>query len=137
MTGSGSTDGRVAGVETDRGTIETEIVVNAGGMYAREIGALAGVNVPIVPMAHEYLVTKPSGLPLDMPTMRDPSLLVYFRPESGGLIMGGYERHCAPWGLDGIPPTSTRGSSRRTGRASRSSWRTPSSAFPRSPRWRS
>ena len=95
--------GRVTGVETDRGSIETEIVVNAGGMYAREIGALAGVNVPIVPMAHEYLITKPTGLPLEMPTMRDPSLLVYFRPESGGLIMGGYERHCAPWGLDGIP----------------------------------
>ena len=95
--------GRVTGVETDRGSIETEIVVNAGGMYAHEIGALAGVNVPIIPMAHEYLVTKPSGLPLDMPTMRDPSLLVYFRPESGGLIMGGYERHCAPWALDGIP----------------------------------
>ena len=95
--------GRVRGVETDRGDIETEIVVNAGGMYAHELGALAGVNVPIVPMAHEYLVTKPSGLPTDMPTMRDPSLLVYFRPESGGLVMGGYERHCAPWGLDGIP----------------------------------
>ena len=95
--------GRVTGVETDRGSIETEIVVNAGGMYAREIGALAGVNVPIVPMAHEYLVTKPSGLPTEMPTMRDPSLLVYFRPESGGLVMGGYERHCEPWGLDGIP----------------------------------
>jgi len=96
--------GRVVAVETDRGEIETEVVVNAGGMYAREIGALAGVNVPIVPMAHEYLVTKPSGLPLEVPTMRDPSLLVYFRPESGGLVMGGYERHCAPWGLDGIPP---------------------------------
>jgi 4-methylaminobutanoate oxidase (formaldehyde-forming) len=95
--------GRVSAVETDCGEIETEIVVNAGGMYGREIGALAGVNVPIVPMAHEYLVTKPAGLPLDMPTMRDPSLLVYFRPESGGLIMGGYERNCAPWGLDGIP----------------------------------
>jgi 4-methylaminobutanoate oxidase (formaldehyde-forming) len=95
--------GRVVGVVTDRGSIETEIVVNAGGMYAREVGALAGVNVPIVPMAHEYLVTKPSGLPLEMPTMRDPSLLVYFRPESGGLVMGGYERHCAPWALDGIP----------------------------------
>jgi 4-methylaminobutanoate oxidase (formaldehyde-forming) len=54
-------------------------------------------------MAHEYLVTRPAGLPLDMPTMRDPSLLVYFRPESGGLVMGGYERHCAPWSLDGIP----------------------------------
>jgi len=95
--------GRVEAVETDRGEIETEVVVNAGGMYAPEVGAFAGVNVPIVPMAHEYLITKPAGLPLEMPTMRDPSLLVYFRPESGGLVMGGYERHCAPWGLDGIP----------------------------------
>jgi len=94
---------RVTAVETDRGTIETEIVVNAGGMFAAELGALAGVTVPVVPMAHEYLVLKPSGLPLDMPTMRDPSLLVYFRPESGGLIMGGYERQCAPWCVDGIP----------------------------------
>ena len=102
VTGMRLERGRVRGVETDRGEIETEIVVNAGGMYAHELGALAGVNVPIVPMAHEYLVTKPSGLPTDMPTMRDPSLLVYFRPESGGLVMGGYERHCEPWGLDGI-----------------------------------
>jgi 4-methylaminobutanoate oxidase (formaldehyde-forming) len=95
--------GHVEAVETDQGEIETEIVINAGGMYAHEIGALAGVNVPIVPMAHEYLITKPIDLPLDMPTMRDPSLLVYFRPESGGLVMGGYERRCEPWGLDGIP----------------------------------
>ncbi len=95
--------GRVTGIVTDKGEIETEIVVNAGGMYARDIGRLAGVEVPVVPMAHEYLVLEPTGLPTDMPTMRDPSLLVYFRPESGGLIMGGYERHCAPWSLDGIP----------------------------------
>ena len=103
VTGIATERGRVTAVETDRGTIETEVVVNAGGMFAGELGALAGVTVPVVPMAHEYLVLKPSGLPLDMPTMRDPSLLVYFRPESGGLIMGGYERHCAPWSLDGIP----------------------------------
>ena len=95
--------GRVTGVVTDQGEIEAEVVVNAGGMFAKEIGALAGVNVPIVPMAHEDLITKPCGLPTDMPTMRDPSLLVYFRPESGGLIMGGYERDPAPWSLDGIP----------------------------------
>jgi glycine cleavage system aminomethyltransferase T/glycine/D-amino acid oxidase-like deaminating enzyme len=103
VTGISIGRGRVTGVVTDEGEIETEVVVNAGGMYAHEIGVLAGVNVPIVPMAHEYLVTKPVGLRTDMPTMRDPSLLVYFRPESGGLVMGGYERHCAPWGLDGIP----------------------------------
>jgi 4-methylaminobutanoate oxidase (formaldehyde-forming) len=95
--------GRVAGVETSNGPIETEVVVNAGGMFAAEIGALVGVNVPIIPMAHQYLVTKPSGLPLDLPTMRDPSLLVYFRGESGGLVAGGYERNPAPWGLGGIP----------------------------------
>jgi glycine cleavage system aminomethyltransferase T/glycine/D-amino acid oxidase-like deaminating enzyme len=95
--------GHVEAVETDRGVIESDVLVNAAGMYAREVGALAGVNVPIVPMAHEYLVTRPAGLPLEMPTLRDPSLLVYFRPESGGLVMGGYERHCAPWSVDGIP----------------------------------
>jgi 4-methylaminobutanoate oxidase (formaldehyde-forming) len=103
VTGIRVRGGQVEAVETDRGAIETEVVVNAGGMYAREIGDLVEVNVPIVPMAHEYLVTKPAGLPFDMPTMRDPSLLVYFRPESGGLVMGGYERQCAPWSLDGIP----------------------------------
>ena len=103
MTGIGVDRGRVTGVETDKGAIETEIVVNAGGMFAAELGRLAGVTVPVVPMAHEYLVTKPSGVPLDVPTMRDPSLLVYFRGESGGLVMGGYERDPAPWGLDGIP----------------------------------
>jgi glycine cleavage system aminomethyltransferase T/glycine/D-amino acid oxidase-like deaminating enzyme len=96
--------GRVQAVESDRGEIETEVVVDAGGIFASEIAALAGVNVPVIPMAHEYLVTRPAGLPLELPTMRDPSLLVYFRPESGGLVMGGYERHCAPWGLNGIPP---------------------------------
>jgi len=94
--------GQVTGVVTDKGEIEADVVVNAGGMFAAELGRLAGVTVPIVPMAHEYLVTRPAGLPLDMPTMRDPSLLVYFRPESGGLIMGGYERDPAPWSLDGI-----------------------------------
>ncbi|MEX0816833.1 MAG: FAD-dependent oxidoreductase [Gaiellales bacterium] len=95
--------GCVKGVETDKGAIESDVVVNAGGMFAGEIGGLAGVTVPIVPMAHEYLITRPSGIAADVPTMRDPSLLVYFRGESGGLVMGGYERNPAPWGLDGIP----------------------------------
>ena len=104
VTGIEVTNGRVRKVITDKGDIETDLVVNAGGMFAPEIGRLAGVNVPLIPMAHEYLITKPSGLPLDMPTMRDPSLLVYYRPESGGLIMGGYERDPAPWSLDGVPP---------------------------------
>lgn len=103
VTGFDTGRGRVRAVVTDRGRIETEVVVDAGGMFAAEIGRLAGVTVPLVPMAHEYLITKPSGLPTGMPTMRDPSLLVYFRPESGGLVMGGYERSPIPWALEGIP----------------------------------
>ena len=103
VTGIDVSRDQVRGVQTDGGPIEAEVVVNAGGMFAGEIGALAGVNVPIVPMAHEYLITQPNGVPLDVPTMRDPSLLVYFRGESGGLVTGGYERNPAPWGLDGIP----------------------------------
>ena len=89
-------------------------------MFAAEIGAMAGVIVPTIPMAHEYLITRPSGLPLDLPTMRDPSLLVYFRGESGGLVMGGYERNPAPWASTAFRRTSTASSSPRTGTASRS-----------------
>jgi glycine cleavage system aminomethyltransferase T/glycine/D-amino acid oxidase-like deaminating enzyme len=95
--------GRVRGVGTDQGPIECEVVVNAGGIYAHQIGRLAGVHVPVVPMAHQYAITRPTGLPLDMPTVRDPSLLVYFRPQGGGLVAGGYERNPQAWGLEGIP----------------------------------
>ena len=63
VTGIATSRGRVTAVETDKGTIETEVAVNAGGMFAGELGALAGVTVPVVPMAHEYLVLRPSGLP--------------------------------------------------------------------------
>jgi len=96
--------GRVHGVETDLGPLRAEVVVNAGGIYAHEIGRLAGVEVPVVPMAHQFLVTKPlDGVRRDFPTMRDPDLLVYFREDAGGLVVGGYERNPAPWGTDGIP----------------------------------
>jgi 4-methylaminobutanoate oxidase (formaldehyde-forming) len=103
VTGIDVRDGRVRGVRTEWGDIEAEIVVNAGGMYAAQIGRLAGVRVPVVPFAHEYLVTQPfrerGGAHL--PTLRDPDNLIYYREEGGGLIMGGYERHSAPWFLDG------------------------------------
>jgi glycine cleavage system aminomethyltransferase T/glycine/D-amino acid oxidase-like deaminating enzyme len=103
VTGIDVTDGRVHGVSTQWGDVEAEIVVNAGGMYAAEIGRLAGVRVPIVPFAHEYLVTQPfreRAAGEHLPTLRDPDLLVYFREEGAGLVMGGYERHSAPWALD-------------------------------------
>ena len=94
---------RVRGVQTEWGPIEAEVVVNAGGMFAAEIGRMAGVRVPIVPFAHEYLVTQPfrERAPGEhLPTLRDPDLLIYFREEGAGLVMGGYERQSAPWALD-------------------------------------
>src|SRR3954468_17203221 len=102
--------GRVSGVTTDRGDIDCEIVVNCGGMFAAEIGRLAGVRIPLVPMSHQYVVTEEFLSPGDraLPTLRDPDLLVYYRPEVGGLVMGGYERDSAafatpPAGLDAVP----------------------------------
>jgi glycine cleavage system aminomethyltransferase T/glycine/D-amino acid oxidase-like deaminating enzyme len=100
------TEGRVRGIRTEWGDIEAEIVVNAGGMYAAEIGRMAGVRVPVIPFAHEYLVTQPfrerdrAQPPSHLPTLRDPDNLVYFREEGAGLVMGGYERDSAPWFLD-------------------------------------
>jgi glycine cleavage system aminomethyltransferase T/glycine/D-amino acid oxidase-like deaminating enzyme len=99
---------RVRGVQTEWGPIEAEVVVDAGGMFAAELARMAGVRVPVVPFAHEYLVTQPfrerelgpDGQPLHLPTLRDPDLLIYFREEGGGLVMGGYERQSAPWALD-------------------------------------
>jgi glycine cleavage system aminomethyltransferase T/glycine/D-amino acid oxidase-like deaminating enzyme len=102
----GPTHARVRGVQTEWGPIEAEVVVNAGGMFAAEIGRLAGVRVPIVPFAHEYLVTQPfrerrvGEDQFHLATLRDPDLLIYFREEGGGLVMGGYERRSAPWALD-------------------------------------
>jgi 4-methylaminobutanoate oxidase (formaldehyde-forming) len=100
--------GRVTGVEVERdgerSTIQADIVVNAGGMFAGQIGRLAGVNVPVIPMAHEYLFTEAmDGVVPTLPTMRDPDNLCYFREEVGGLCMGGYERQPAPWSIDGPP----------------------------------
>jgi glycine cleavage system aminomethyltransferase T/glycine/D-amino acid oxidase-like deaminating enzyme len=101
VTGIGVDHGRVSSVRTDRGDIEAEVVVNCGGMFAAEIGRLAGVRVPIVPMSHQYLVTTAFRSRRDghLPTLRDPDLLVYYREEVDGLLMGGYERRSRPWGL--------------------------------------
>jgi glycine/D-amino acid oxidase-like deaminating enzyme len=104
VTGIEVADGRVRGVDTEEGRIEAEVVVNAGGMYGAEIGRMAGVRVPVVPMSHEYLVTQPfrqRDPDNPLPTLRDPDLLIYFREEGGGLVMGGYERQSAPAFLDG------------------------------------
>jgi len=106
VTGIDVTEGRARCVCTEWGNIEAEVVVNAAGMFAAEVGRLAGVRVPVVPFAHEYLVTQPfrergvGGEIAHLPTLRDPDLLIYFREEGAGLIMGGYERQSVPWSLD-------------------------------------
>jgi len=104
VTGIETRDGRVVAVETDKGRIECEVVVDAAGMYAPEIARMVGVDLPIIPYGHQYLITEPFVPALELlPTLRDPDNLIYFRSEVGGLVMGGYERKPAPWALDGIP----------------------------------
>ncbi|HSY88364.1 MAG TPA: FAD-binding oxidoreductase, partial [Verrucomicrobiae bacterium] len=96
--------GRATGVVTAEGEIGCEVVVNCAGQWAREIGLLAGVAVPLQSVQHQYLVTEPiAGVPRDLPTLRDPDRLIYFKEEVGGLVMGGYEPNPIPWGLTGIP----------------------------------
>ena len=99
--------GAVAGVSTDRGDIACEVVVNCGGMWAREIGLLCGVSVPLHAAEHAYLVTMPlDGVAPDMPSLRDPDGHIYFRrdiEDAGGLLMGGFEPVARPWGMDGVP----------------------------------
>ena len=128
VTGIDVRQGRVRGVRTDKGDIEAEFVVDAGGMYGGEIARMAGVRVPLLPMSHQYLVTQPleavrearqsarvwssfdpdSGTKLNhtrghLPTLRDPDLLVYYREDGDGLVMGGYERRSEPAFLPGGP----------------------------------
>jgi len=98
------TNGQVSEVVTNQGRIKTEIVVNAAGQWGGEVGKMVGLNLPVVPMAHLYIITKPiEGVGHKFPTLRDPDLLVYWREEVGGLITGGYERDPAPFGMNGIP----------------------------------
>ena len=99
-------------VHTGRGAIRAEHVVNAAGTWCREIGAMMGVDLPVVPMLHQYLVTAEvpeiagrtaAGLP-ELPMIRDPEESWYLRQERDGFIVGPYEPHGHPWGVDGIPP---------------------------------
>lgn len=104
VTGIRTAHGRVTGVVTDAGEIACESVVNCAGQWAPEIGALAGVSVPLNSMQHQYMVSEPiKGVTPDLPTLRDPDGLIYFKEEVGGLVMGGYERHPLPWAETGIP----------------------------------
>ncbi|MEM9577826.1 MAG: FAD-dependent oxidoreductase [Pseudomonadota bacterium] len=99
-----TSEGRVTGVVTDQGTINAEIVVNCAGQWARQIGLMCGVNVPLHSAEHMYIVTETmEGIKPDLPVLRDPDGYIYFKEETGGLVMGGFEPEAKPWGMDGIP----------------------------------
>lgn len=98
-------NGRVTGVRTDAGDVEAEIVVNCAGQWAKQVGALAGVNVPLHSAEHFYVVTERiDGVHTDMPILRDPDGYTYFKEDVGGLVIGGFEPEAKPWvSPDAIP----------------------------------
>jgi 4-methylaminobutanoate oxidase (formaldehyde-forming) len=97
-------NGRVSGVRTPYGDIQTDYVVNCAGMWARELGATSGVAISNQAAEHYYLITEPiKDLPPNMPVLEDPSAYGYYREEGGGLMVGLFEPVCAPWKIEGIP----------------------------------
>ncbi|MFC6445750.1 GcvT family protein [Shinella zoogloeoides] len=97
-------NGRIRRVRTTMGDIACEKVVNCAGQWARQVGAMAGINVPLQPVKHQYIVTeKVPGLATDAPTIRDPDRRTYFKEEVGGLVMGGYEPNPQPWTTGDVP----------------------------------
>jgi 4-methylaminobutanoate oxidase (formaldehyde-forming) len=104
VTGSTQAKGRVTGVVTDQGTIETEFVVNCGGMWARQLGELAGVSVPLQASEHYYMITDTvEWANPDLPVVEDPDRYGYYREEGGGILVGLFEPVAGPWSLDRIP----------------------------------
>jgi glycine cleavage system aminomethyltransferase T/glycine/D-amino acid oxidase-like deaminating enzyme len=104
VTGINGANGRVTGVETDRGPIKTDIVVNAAGLWGREVGELAGVSVPLQAAEHYYLIT--DTVPwahADLPIVEDPDRYGYYREEGGGILVGLFEPVAKAWSLDKVP----------------------------------
>jgi glycine cleavage system aminomethyltransferase T/glycine/D-amino acid oxidase-like deaminating enzyme len=103
-TGVTTRRGAVTGVTTPLGTIATEVVVNCAGMWARQLGARAGVTIPLQAAEHYYLITdRIAGLSASWPVLEDPASYGYYREEVGGLMIGLFEPACAPWSLAGVP----------------------------------
>ncbi len=98
-------DGRqVTEVVTTDGTWTCDTFINASGMWSRELGRLSNIRIPACALEHQYIITDPiPEMPVDMPTMRDPDRLVYYKPEVRGMVIGGYEPNTVPFGDRGIP----------------------------------
>ncbi len=95
--------GRITGVRTANGDIQCEKLVLCCGQWTRDLAASIGVTVPLVSVEHQYMITEPFDVPSDLPTLRDPDRLTYYKEEVGGLVMGGYEPNGIPWAEMGIP----------------------------------
>ncbi len=95
-------------VSTKNGDITAEHIVNAAGTWCREIGTMMGVDLPVVPMLHQYIVTDRidqfAELNNELPMIRDPDESWYLRQEGNGVIIGPYEKEGKPWAIDGVPP---------------------------------
>lgn len=97
-------DGRVRGVTTDAGTVATDFIVNAAGMWARDLGKLSGVSIPLHAAEHYYAVTeKDDAFHPDLPVLRDHDKCAYYREDAGSLLVGAFEKNALAWGMDGIP----------------------------------
>ncbi len=100
-----SPQGEVTQINTNQGSIKTNIVVNAAGQWAPRIGQMVGANIPMAPLMHQYLITKPipgQELPLQTPVVRDPDNLVYIREEVRGFLVGGFELKPKAWAVEGV-----------------------------------
>lgn len=94
-------------LETGQGPVEADFVVNAAGLWAREVAALAGIKLPLAPVAHHYLITDSipeiEAMENELPTISEGSAGYYSRQEGNGLLLGAYEDECHHWALDGTP----------------------------------
>jgi len=104
VTGIETEKGQVVGVITEKGRIAADYVVNCGGMWGREIGLMAGVEVPLHACEHFYIVTDPiPDLPRDLPSLRVPDECAYYKEDAGKIVLGCFEPKAKPWGAEGIP----------------------------------
>ena len=98
-------NGVLCAVLTNHGRVACEKVVCCAGQWTREFAGRYGVNVPLVSVQHQYMITEAiDGITASLPTLRDPDRLTYYKEEVGGLVMGGYEPNPIPWAVEGIPP---------------------------------
>jgi 4-methylaminobutanoate oxidase (formaldehyde-forming) len=97
-------NGVATGVSTTRGDIKAEVVINCAGQWAKQVGRMCGVTVPLHSAEHMYIVTgRIDGVHPNLPVLRDPDGYIYVKEEVGGLLVGGFEPVAKPWGMDGIP----------------------------------